>query len=553
MGGNGREFVFVLSATADDVEAASKKAADSLRKVSDTTTAQDHAQGKATQSSETLLASLTKAGAGAFGLKKVTDIAMASAEALVQAQINADRLNMQLSAAAGASKAGQELDYVRQVSNSLETAQALVAAPAYVNLFEGDAAKYAKNEEAAMRRRDALGKVTAELTSQNSKLVASLKVLSESYQAGDIADRKEYDRLVGLAYAQNYRAPKAVATKQEPPVDHLILDKFDAQARLRQAAYEADTKVREFMLGKVQASDERQQALRDRQLEAAGKFSERMREETDKTWADLIPDAEGRARALLAIDRARLTSQVDLLNLEGEERKKAQDDIAAYMVAREAQLTEDLKPEWQKRLEAWQDSARLMNETHATIMQGIVDEGERAWVEWGRTGKLNVKGLVNFVGDELAKLAYRQAIAPALSQGANWLLNMIGIAGSSVGGASASAGSQYALPTTGIKFGPPNGMATGTNRLEHDTFTLVHKDEAVIPKKFNPWANGVGIGGFGGPNVTQHITYHVPPGMTPAAFASALEANNRRIKGEVISDMLRPGRALNRVAALSRL
>ncbi len=92
-------------------------------------------------------------------------------------------------------------------------------------------------------------KVTAELTSQNSKLVASLKVLSESYQAGDIADRKEYDRLVGLAYAQNYRAPKAVATKQEPPVDHLILDKFDAlthsiteglpkEIELRQKQYE---------------------------------------------------------------------------------------------------------------------------------------------------------------------------------------------------------------------------------------------------------------------------------------------------------------------------
>lgn len=59
--------------------------------------------------------------------------------------------------------------------------------------------------------------------------------------------------------------------------------------------------------------------------------------------------------------------------------------------------------------------------------------------------------------------------------------------------------------------------------------------------------------GGGGANLTQNITYNVPPGTSPAAYASALEANNRRLKAEMVGDMLRNGRPANRAAALSRL
>lgn len=56
---------------------------------------------------------------------------------------------------------------------------------------------------------------------------------------------------------------------------------------------------------------------------------------------------------------------------------------------------------------------------------------------------------------------------------------------------------------------------------------------------------------LGGQPMMQNITYNVPPGMSPAAFAGALEQNNRRLKGEMAADMARPGRPLQRAAARS--
>ena len=49
-----------------------------------------------------------------------------------------------------------------------------------------------------------------------------------------------------------------------------------------------------------------------------------------------------------------------------------------------------------------------------------------------------------------------------------------------------------------------------------------------------------------GATVVQNIVYQIPPGQSPAAYAAALEANNRRVKAEAAADAQRPGRTMNR-------
>ena len=34
-------------------------------------------------------------------------------------------------------------------------------------------------------------------------------------------------------------------------------------------------------------------------------------------------------------------------------------------------------------------------------------------------------------------------------------------------------------------------LATGTNEVPNDMLAMIHKGEAVVPKKFNPYANGM--------------------------------------------------------------
>lgn len=806
----GREFVFVISGDAAGVEAAGKKAQRALQDAGDSTAGLDAAQKRATASSDSLAGSLLKAGAGAYGLQRVTQFAMDSAAALVQAQINADKLNLQLGAGGGAARAGQELDYVRELSNRLglelnttaasyaklmaaargtsmegrgvrdmfesvaksasvmgldvgETegvlraleqmlskgkvqaeelrgqlgdrlpgafqiaaramgvttaqlsdmlekgeviatdflprfarqldqemgegadkaadkmgaavnrttsawdllkqtvAQAGVgefmkgqlniaadglngiseamrrakeqgggfasqmfsasgAALQFINPFNAIAysaqsvsgelqqakekvealkrelvsnpgniflrpaiaeteelirkleqaklstinlravdnasmQKYERGqEEESARRKAALAKVTADLSRKNTQLIESLDTLRKSYQAGELAE-SDYRRMVQSAYDQYLPKPAAKAAKAEPPVDHLVLDKYDGQAKLAKAAFDADAKVRDFMLDQVQKSDERQMQARERQLDQTTKFAERLVSETESIYANQIPSAQARNTALLAIERARLSSQLTLLGIEGEQRKRVQDEIDRYILAREAELTEDLKPEWQKRLEAWQDTTELMRTAYDQAMDGWLDKGEEVFTDWVKTGKFSAKTLANFIGDELAKAGYRQFVAPMMAQAGS---NILGLLFSAMGGGLSIDTAGYGIGSSSGTVGLPTrgGAATGSNYLERDMLTILHKGEAVIPRAFNPWGDGAGSGGMrraaSAPPVVQHITYHVPPGQSPAAYAAALQSNNQQLKAEMAGDMMRPGRPLQRAAARAR-
>lgn len=58
--------------------------------------------------------------------------------------------------------------------------------------------------------------------------------------------------------------------------------------------------------------------------------------------------------------------------------------------------------------------------------------------------------------------------------------------------------------TTTSKSGSVPGYAVGTNYLPHDQLAMVHEGEAIIPKEFNPWANGKGMNN--GNNVVINVT-----------------------------------------------
>ena len=45
------------------------------------------------------------------------------------------------------------------------------------------------------------------------------------------------------------------------------------------------------------------------------------------------------------------------------------------------------------------------------------------------------------------------------------------------------------------KLGHINSFAVGTNYVTHDQLAIVHEGEAIIPKKYNPSAGGIGGGG----------------------------------------------------------
>lgn len=351
------------------------------------------------------------------------------------------------------------------------------------------------------------------------------------------------------ALRASFAGPKKKGDFVGPP-DELFREMERERRDQRRA--ERDS-ILENLRNEIDADDKRRRAL-----DQAGQFAQQLITSAESTYAQLIPDAEARGRALLAIERAQLTSRVQQFAVSEDQRRLLMFEVDQYMVAREAQLTEDLKPEWQRRLEAWEDTNALMRTSYDNLMQGIVEEGERAFSDLVATGKLNTRALVNFMVQEFARLAYRQNLAGGVAQGGKWLLNLMGLGGGSAVNLGTVTGGDMAQfwhggGVVGVDQPARTARVSGSwvgAPVFHSGMLAGDEYRAVLQRGESVLTPGQlrAVAGAGGPQVVQHITYNVPAGSSPAAYAAALEANNQRVKGEIAADMARPGRALQRAA-----
>lgn len=387
----------------------------------------------------------------------------------------------------------------------------------------------------------------SQIKGQQATVISLMRAMDEANVAAFSTSETAAKNRAGIAGLMNPdRSPK------KP--DFMGVPDEEIRRELRDRARMELDSVMELFRNDIAASDarKREEADRQRRLTQASEFAQQLVSNTEGIYASMLPAAEARGQALIAIEKAQLTSRLAQFELDGEKRKLIEDEISAYIVARQAQLTEELKPEWQRQLEAWRDTQELMRASHATIMQGIVQQGEDAFVNWLKTGKLNTKQLVAFIGDEFAKLTYRKFLAESVSQGGNFLLNLVGLVGGAVSGGSAAgaAGTDYSLATQGVKFG---GMKAAGGPVAASTAYVVGERGPELLVMGNRSGSIIPNGGGSSPSASappvMNITYNVPPGQSPASYAAALEANNRQLEARFTADMVRPGRALQRAAA----
>lgn len=122
----------------------------------------------------------------------------------------------------------------------------------------------------------------------------------------------------------------------------------------------------------------------------------------------MIRDDRERGFAQIAAEEEQIRKRLDLGALSIEERRAAEDDLAAWRLMREKALTDSLKPEWERMLEAWRDTTRQMKESYDATVLGVLREGEAAWVRFAQTGKLSVTSLVNEIIAQQARQGFRQ-------------------------------------------------------------------------------------------------------------------------------------------------
>lgn len=195
----------------------------------------------------------------------------------------------------------------------------------------------------------------------------------------------------------------------------------------------------------------------------------------------MIRDDRERGLAQIAAEEQAVRQRLDLAAFSHDERRAVEEELAQWRLQRERQLTEQLKPEWQRQVEAWGNAARQMRDSVDSGISAALRDGEAAWVRFMQTGKLSVRSLGDSIAAEVARQSFRSFVSAAVNLVAGYF--------GAPGAADYSGYGTSAPPVAGL---PRGGAATGTNYVERDMLTILHKGEAVIPRAYNPAAGGAG-------------------------------------------------------------
>lgn len=141
-----------------------------------------------------------------------------------------------------------------------------------------------------------------------------------------------------------------------------------------------------------------------------------------------------------------------------------------------------------RALENYLDSVHNLASQTEGLFTRAFQGMEDALTSFVMTGKADFKSLVNSILADLVRIQIRQQITGPLSQALGSLFGGGIGGGPGMGGAGINGGSTI-LPDV-----LRGGAAGGTNMLERDMVTLVHKGEAIVPKAYNPYANPPGMG-----------------------------------------------------------
>lgn len=197
-------------------------------------------------------------------------------------------------------------------------------------------------------------------------------------------------------------------------IDQTAQDTMGQQQEYRQALARAQERQRTRTTEYSTSDKSVNEDILQRQIDASQAGRE-MEAETKRLNMALVRDDQARVRAQFQLEADGWRQRIEKTREGTLERQTLEDQYSRWMVARQEQLNEDLKPGWQKMIDGWGDANKMMRDAHDRTMQGVVQSGEDAFVEWSRTGKLNAGNLVDGIIAEFARLQYRKFIAKPLA------------------------------------------------------------------------------------------------------------------------------------------
>jgi lambda family phage tail tape measure protein len=158
----------------------------------------------------------------------------------------------------------------------------------------------------------------------------------------------------------------------------------------------------DFINERVMPADAQRARDRDRALEE-------LRLSSKQLAVSVIADDRRRGEAQIALEEEQLRQKMKLHEWYGDDLRRAEDELAAWRAARERQLTDSLKPEWQRRLEEWEDVERSRQKASDQVNLAFVEGGRKAFGDMLASGKANFGDLKQFALRTLGEMLYERS------------------------------------------------------------------------------------------------------------------------------------------------
>lgn len=259
----------------------------------------------------------------------------------------------------------------------------------------------------------------------------------------------------------------------------------------------------------------------------------------------LIKDDRERAIAQLDLEEETLRKRLDLATMSAEDRKRVEGDLATWRSRREELLTEQLKPEYQKRLELFADFNRHMKEASDDFRAGFIESGRDQFRTWVETGKISANTITSYIRRKFADLVYDQFLAGIFDQFGKSIFGFLtGFGGG--GGLTVDTGG-IGITSAGASlasFGLGAGRASGgdvrrgsfqpVNEFGNELLTVRGKDYLMMGADFGRVTPaGGGISGAGGKTQVIDASTHigsVGAGVNPGEMRAYVRNENAKME-----------------------
>lgn len=204
------------------------------------------------------------------------------------------------------------------------------------------------------------------------------------------------------------------------------------------------------------------------------------------------------------------------------------DEMLAEAYAEDLERRTDWQAGIERGLQELAENARTWASTIDEVLVGSIERGEDAWVEWVMTGRASLTDVVNFAIEEFARLAYQQAIQPAL-QGVFGLLSGSGGGGGIGGFLGRLFGGGTSLPTShsGSVMGQNTTSRTFTSLAANEQLAVIKNGQSIFTPRHLENAGAI---------ISALTSLAARPNEAPAGLNLTINQNGTPQQAEVQQD-----------------